>query len=472
MQRDDSASRLNLRSMSSANGTENDQETVGELRTALDESHSQIDRYENELARLNAKIEELERLHEIQEADIHSRDIELEDMKEEAQKLRLENTNEIANLNEALELERRSVAELQQSLQDQERQLVQNTDITLPRPPTDDESTVSITAVELGNVDKLLYEKEIESLRIDLADLHLKVMASERTHEEEVRKLQQDLVDARIQNGNLLNEITELESLVWEKARSESSESVAVEEFSVSQDGLGIGDLKAASTLAEEILASSPTKACSQDLEKENRALRESNIAMATYIERIVEKLLDNKALEHILEHSSPTKESKQRSRTTLGSKQVTRSPTKTLADKRGQKKIIGIGINFDAASPSMDERGREYISHKGALSPRSVASSSPSLAGHTLSSTSPSVVSPRRVSSGGQKSLLPLMLSEGITSPKPDHNGTVTDYPLRVFNSPPLSSQGPREKSTAAKGSAKRSSWLGIFTSPSAPNG
>jgi chromosome segregation ATPase len=91
--------------MSSAETTSNDQETLGELRTALDESHSQIDRYENELARLNAKIEELERLHEVQEAEIHSRDIELEDMKEEAQKLRLENTNEIANLSEALELE-------------------------------------------------------------------------------------------------------------------------------------------------------------------------------------------------------------------------------------------------------------------------------------------------------------------------------------------------------------------------------
>ncbi|KAK9360733.1 hypothetical protein V1504DRAFT_132297 [Lipomyces starkeyi] len=455
--------------MSSAEATSNDQETLGELRTALDESHSQIDRYENELARLNAKIEELERLHEVQEAEIHSRDIELEDMKEEAQKLRLENTNEIANLSEALELERRSVAELQQSLQDQERQLVHNTDISLPRHPTEDESSVSITTVELSNVDKLLYEKEIESLRIDLADLHLKVIASEKTYEEEVRKLQQDLVDARIQNGSLLNEITELESLVWEKARSESSESVVVDEFPESQDGLGLGDLKAASTLAEEILASSPTKACSQDLEKENQDLRESNIAMATYIERIVEKLLDNKALEHILEHSSPTKESKQRSRTTLGSKQVTRSPTKTLADKRGQKKIIGIGINFEAASPSTDERSRGYLSPKGTLSPRSVAS--PSIAGHALSSTSPSMASQRRVSSGGQKSLLPLMLSEGITSPKSDGNGSIPDYPRRVFNSPPLPSQGHGEKSTAAKGSSKRGSWLGMFTSPSAPS-
>ncbi|KAK9327519.1 hypothetical protein V1520DRAFT_348633 [Lipomyces starkeyi] len=459
--------------MSSAEATSNDQETLGELRTALDESHSQIDRYENELARLNAKIEELERLHEVQEAEIHSRDLELEDMKEEAQKLRLENTNEIANLSEALELERCSVAELQQSLQDQERQLVHNnnTDISLPRHPTEDESSVSITTVELHNVDKLLYEKEIESLRIDLADLHLKVIASEKTYEEEVRKLQQDLVDARIQNGNLLNEITELESLVWEKARSESSESVVVDEFPESQDGLGLGDLKAASTLAEEILASSPTKACSQDLEKENQELRESNIAMATYIERIVEKLLDNRALEHILEHSSPTKESKQRSRTTLGSKQVTRSPTKTLADKRGQKKIIGIGINFEAASPSTDERSRGFLSPKGTLSPRSVASSSPSIASHALSSTSPSMVSQRRVSSGGQKSLLPLILSEGITSPKSDGNGSMPDYPRRVFNSPPLPSQGHGEKSTAAKGSAKRSSWLGIFTSPSAPS-
>ncbi|KAK9483605.1 hypothetical protein V1527DRAFT_453956 [Lipomyces starkeyi] len=457
--------------MSSAEATSNDQETLGELRTALDESHSQIDRYENELARLNAKIEELERLHEVQEAEIHSRDIELEDMKEEAQKLRLENTNENANLSEALELERRNVAELQQSLQDQERHLVLNTDISLPRHPTEDESSVSITTVELSNVDKLLYEKEIESLRIDLADLHLQVIASEKAYEEEVRKLQQDLVDARIQNGNLLNEITELESLVWEKARSESSESVVVDEFPESQDGLGLGDLKAASTLAEEILASSPTKACSQDLDKENQELRESNIAMATYIERIVEKLLDNKALEHILEHSSPTKESKQRSRTTLGSKQVTRSPTKTLADKRGQKKIIGIGINFEAASPSTDERSRGYLSPKGTLSPRSVASSSPSIAGHALSSTSPSMASQRRVSSGGQKSLLPLMLSEGITSPKSDGNGSVPDYPRRVFNSPPLPSQGHGEKSTAAKGSAKRSSWLGIFSSPSAPS-
>ncbi|KAK9317835.1 hypothetical protein V1524DRAFT_206008 [Lipomyces starkeyi] len=458
--------------MSSAETTSNDQETLGELRTALDESQSQIDRYENELARLNAKIEELERLHEVQEVEIHSRDIELEDMKEEAQKLRLENTNEIANLSEALELERRSVAELQQSLQDQERQLVHNTDISLPRHSTEDESSVSITTVELSNVDKLLYEKEIESLRIDLADLHLKVIASEKTYEEEVRKLQLDLVDARIQNGNLLNEITELESLVWEKARSESSESVVVDEFPESQDGLGLGDLKAASTLAEEILASSPTKACSQGLEKENQELRESNIAMATYIERIVEKLLDNKALEHILEHSSPTKESKQRSRTTLGSKQVTRSPTKTLADKRGQKKIIGIGINFEGASPSTDERSRGYLSPKGTLSPRSVASSSPSIAGHALSSTSPSMASQRRVSSGGQKSLLPLMLSEGITSPKSDGNGSMQpDYPRRVSNSPPLLSQGHGEKSTAAKGSAKRSSWLGIFTSPSAPS-
>ncbi|KAK9372442.1 uncharacterized protein V1513DRAFT_452241 [Lipomyces chichibuensis] len=452
--------------MSFAEAISNDQETVGELRTALDEYQSQIDRYENELARLNAKIEEIERLHEVQEAEIHTRDIELEDMKEEAQKLRLENANEIANLNEALELERRSVAELQQSLQEQERQLAHH--IAIPRPPTEDESSVSITTVELSNVDKLLYEKEIESLRIDLADLHLKTIASEKTCEEEVRKLQQDLVDARIQNGNLLNEITELESLVWEKARSESSESVAVDEFPESQDRLGLGDLKAASTLAEEILASSPAKACSQDLEKENHELRESNIAMATYIERIVEKLLDNKALEHILEHSSPTKESKQRSRTMLGSKQGTRSPTKTLADKRGQKKIIGIGINFGAASPSTDERSRAYLS-QGTLSPRSVASTSPSFAGYPPSSTSPSGGSQRRVSSGGQKSLLPLMLSEGITSPKPDGNGTMPDFPRRVFNSPPLpSQQGPAEKSTAAKGSAKRSSWLGIFTSPS----
>ncbi|KAK9320829.1 hypothetical protein V1517DRAFT_368855 [Lipomyces orientalis] len=447
--------------MSSGEPTLDDERPVGDLRTALAESYSQIDKYENELARLNAKVEELERLYEVQESEVNSRDVELEEVKSDAQKLRLEN----AGLIEELELERRSVVELQQNLSDQERQLVSKSSvIPLPDASMQYEPSVSTTTVDSSTIDKVRYEKEIESLRIDLAEINLRVVASEKTYEDEVRKLQQDLVDARIQNGNLLNEITELESLVWEKVRSESSESVATDEVPESKDNLDVRDLKAASTLAEEILASSPIKAYSQDFEKENQELRESNIAMATYIERIVEKLLDNKALEHILEHSSPIKDSKRRSRTALRPKQGTRSPTRTLAVKRGQKNVIGIGINFDATSPSVDDPSRGYLSPMGTLSPRSIGSTSPTFTGRPL--RSPSAGSQRRVSSGGQKSLLPLMLSEGITSPKLDGNGSIPDSPRRVFNSQALASENP----SVAK-SSKRGSWLGIFTSPPAPS-
>ncbi|KAK9366388.1 hypothetical protein V1509DRAFT_568959 [Lipomyces kononenkoae] len=467
--------------MSSTVAIGNRQETFGEFQAALDESHNQINRYENELARLRAKVEELERLHEVQEEEIHGRDIELEDMKEDTKKLILENTN----LKDELAVEASLCepcnhlgfyAELQLTLEDHERKLARklephdtdHTDQSLPPSSTEDESSTSTVAVELSCSDRALYEKEIENLRIDLAELHLKAVGAEKTYEEELRKLRQDLVDARIQSGHLLKEVRELESLVWEKARSESNESVTVDELpETNMEDPGLSDLRAATTLAEEILASAPIKTYSQDLEKENQELRESNIAMATYIERIIEKLLDNKALEHILEHSSPTKECKRRSRTALGTS--TRLPSKTLADRRDQKKVIGIGINFESDLPSIDEPGRAHLSPKGALSPRSIASLSPGL---PLGSTSPSAVNQRRVSSGGQKSLLPLKLSEGITSPRQDGNGNTPDSPRHGFYSPPLASNGGTgDKVTAGKVSGKRSSWLGIFAAASAQN-
>ncbi|KAK9235742.1 hypothetical protein V1525DRAFT_409008 [Lipomyces kononenkoae] len=448
--------------MSSVVAIGNSQETVVELQAEIDESHNQINRYENELARLSAKVEELERLHEVQEEEIHSRDIEIEDMKEDTKKL----THENANLKEELAVERRNFAELQLTLEDHERRLVvQDSNQSLPPASTEDESNASAVTIEFSSSDRARYEKEIENLRIDLAELHLKAVAAEKTYEEELRNLRQDIVDARIQNGNLLKEVRELESLVWEKARSESNESATVDDMPETMEDTGLSDLKAATTLAEEILASSPIKTYSQDLEKENQELRESNIAMATYIERIIEKLLDNKALEHILEHSSPTKESKRRSRTTQ-----TRLPTKTLADRRDKKQVIGIGINFESTLPSIDEPGRAHMSPRGAFSPRSIASLSPGLP-NPLGSTSPSAVNQRRVSSGGQKSLLPLKLSEGITSPRQESYGTTPDSPQCALYSPPLGSNGGSgEKPTTANGSGKRSSWLGIFTTASSP--
>lgn len=261
-------------------------------------------------------------------------------------------------------------------------------------------------------------------------------------------------------------------------------------------------------------------EAVTEDFLKEIRELQESNMAMRSYIERITQKLLENKALEYLFESdsvsSTPCMPSMNdnggtNSRTVdLSYGHDTDNPldhstglslpkpgsigkesplaTERIARRRSR---IGVGLNIEIAGSSGSgfretTRVISPLFGSNAWPPASSKSKSPIISSprfgtglNTGEKSGADFLSYRRVSSHGQKKLLPLQLKDGISVQREEADGTGTMQSQVIASNPiedrEYSSYGKQDTAPdySVENSSfgilnipkkKRRSWFGIF--------
>ncbi|KAK9468217.1 hypothetical protein V1512DRAFT_274470 [Lipomyces arxii] len=421
---------------------------VDDLPDTSNSTESSV-QYQTEIGRLVAKCEELQRVHDVQEAELVAKEAEIDALKQ----LNFELRRDSDTFYKELEQERETIIELHNREESYISQIDQLK--TTARSTNASASCQTVTVddikddIEDGKDNNSHhYESEIAALRLDLAELHAQLAHAKTASAVSICGLESDLADYRAHNQTLLSELAEMELYLAEKSGFEKTSP------DTTKDTLD-HDLALASNLAEEILVSSvKVKSTVPDLETENKRLRDTNVSMALYVERITQKILETKGLEQVLESassSSGTSVVSSTSRTTT----ITSSPAAS-EHRQSRKKMIGIGITLSpAVSSSTLETSGKLTPNEPVTSPtyppHSPNTRSPTA--NTAGILSPSLSGYRRVSSSGQTTLRPLTLSEGVISP-------VISQDEPVLQTPPLP---PTEGPLTVSKRGKRRSWLGF---------
>ncbi|KAK7202598.1 hypothetical protein BZA70DRAFT_292115 [Myxozyma melibiosi] len=422
---------------------------------------------------LTDKLRDSERLALVQEHDLESKSHEIEYLAGELADANRQNQQLTRELELEKSLENKKWAEFVPSA----------TQVALPPTPDNDNRTSASFSPDdqssrtpCANCASNL--REVENLRLDLADIHLKLLAADKAHAAETEDHRAQIEKYRAECARLTREISELQEFLSDKFET------------IDKDGRRRNrnsGAPASSTLAYELDGTGP--ASIDDLIKENQKLQETNSAMTEYIERITQKLLDSAGLEYLLESEStastpqmPSSTSPELSRPPReqripsGSdflsvsgpppaKSAATSPqissSSTSSSRRRSR--IGIGINIDVANH--DSFSSSTLSPAKNKSPMT---GSPHLnRSASTSAAQPSSPGYRRVSSHGQKMLLPLRLTDTKSSPNP--SSTSPNPPPQQFVPPAAPHRSVSAESTTSTPNLnlpkkKRSSWLNIF--------
>lgn len=180
----------------------------------------------------------------------------------------------------------------------------------------------SLNRSDSRNNSKLVLQKDklIESLRLELAEAQIKLVESENQGGGRLHEVERLLMEARMANARLMEDNESYQLLLQEKTLKGD---FATSDFSYmsggsngaatsNQDALNAleGRSGGGTSLADEL--SEATESESGDnyrrLEAELRGLKEQNKALTLYINRIIERLLQHKDFEHILDQSSDSK--------------------------------------------------------------------------------------------------------------------------------------------------------------------
>ncbi|KAK9446406.1 uncharacterized protein V1518DRAFT_424051 [Limtongia smithiae] len=358
-----------------------------------------------------------------------------------------------------------------------------------PRPDSADKSILSsISAPEATPPTAAQhYEHELEALRLDLAEIHLKSVAAHDTYARELQRLTNELTASQEHNVKLVNEVATLDMLLASAASagprtasagSESGDATTPSTLGTTplatplgHDGeLSISDLRGMSTLAEELLGQGivePGDDVPRDFARENRRLQETNLAMSMYIERIVQKLLGRKDLEYILESDRLSSPVQRETSPPLPPPQK----TSTILERRSQRKkylrtpVLPVDhVTHPEPSPQMPTSSSLLIpEHSPRPSPLlTISGGVPSSGGTSPFSPGPTSANFRRVTSGGQTTLLPLRLPGSISPIPPFHDLTKASPMIPEHDTVPAE-EAPSEtiSTTLVTARPKTGGWL-----------
>ncbi|KAK9475996.1 hypothetical protein V1514DRAFT_338280, partial [Lipomyces japonicus] len=369
-------------------GNDDNESEVAVTRSNLARLEQAMHALERSLAEKEDKVNLLERSCTMQEEELQIAEKKIDNLELDIREIKREN----GHLKKSLEDEKLNNTLLQANLLKINENIppLKTAIVDKPLPSRSTEYSQlkqQYSAQSFSEDLKSKYEHEISNLRLDLAQVHNRLLNNEESQSASLAKLEILLIEERSQKALLIKQIHELEVLIDNKTTlSEAAASIADSEQSDKTEL----DHKGMSTLAEEILASRYKDTGNVNLEKENKELKDKNLAMAAYIENIVQKLLSNKNLEHILESNLS------------GSSNAAKTN-----ERRKKAKPIGIGITINADTNSS-------ILYPNIRSPNPIGY--PSFSGGNdggVGDPSSPIVAYRRASSNGQKSLIPLKLSD-----------------------------------------------------------
>lgn len=140
---------------------------------------------------------------------------------------------------------------------------------------------------------KLLTQKDrqIETLRLELADAHIKLVELENRGGGRLQELEKSLLETKITNARLMEDNESFQLLLSEKTLNGD-----FSKTDVMHDSSGLG------SLAEELELAEGESENYRRLEYEAKALKEQNKALTLYVESIIGRLLQHKEFENILE--------------------------------------------------------------------------------------------------------------------------------------------------------------------------
>lgn len=189
----------------------------------------------------------------------------------------------------------------------------------------------SLNRSDSRNNSKLLLQKDklIESLRLELAEAQIKLVESENQGGGRLHEVERLLMEARMANARLMEDNESYQLLLQERTLKGD---FATSDFSymggasphrggattANQDALnalegrsgsaGNDTAGAGTSLADELSGVVDDEADAPDsrrLEAELRTAKDQNKALTLYINRIIERLLEHKEFEHILDQSA-----------------------------------------------------------------------------------------------------------------------------------------------------------------------
>ncbi|KAI9836802.1 MAG: hypothetical protein M1819_000967 [Sarea resinae] len=348
----------------------------GKLEDKAHENDERIEGLENDNRETLRQKRELESIYESERVAMMREKEEQATREEELEEV-------IQRLKEALSQQR----DMRASFEDEDRDprasaIRSNSSPSLDRdhfaPPT------SLNRSDSKSNSKLILQKDkvIESLRLELAEAQIKLVEMENMGGGRLQDLERVLLETRMANARLMEDNESFQLLLSEKTlNGDFSKADFMQGSSASDTSSRLG-----SSLADELESAAVGESENyRKLESEAKTLKDQNKALTLYINNIIERLLQHKDFEAILDKTPNLMSGPEPSRQT-NSRDKELPPTPPVKDNAGPsllqraKSVAGGGIRPKA-------RPASHIS-----SPPSTSGASPGPAPSGDAATAPSI--------------------------------------------------------------------------------
>ncbi|AEO57091.1 hypothetical protein MYCTH_2302870 [Thermothelomyces thermophilus ATCC 42464] len=311
---------------------------IDDLKERLAQAESGFETYKRQAEVLQSKLDDAlkeqakleERVHESEEQiealtnekrDALRQIREMETIYEGERSAMMKEKEEMANREEEMQaVIQRLKDSLAQRNHDEDRPTRQSVNTS---PSIDNGSFAppsSIHRSDSRNNSKLLLQKDklIESLRLELAEVQIKLVESQNQGGGRLQEVERQLMEARMANARLMEDNESYQLLLQErtlKGDFGANDLAYSGGASANQDALAALEGRTGGTsLADELSGAHDEHAHEHDLETQRRleaelrSVKDQNKALTLYINKIIERLLQHQGFEHILDQSSDFK--------------------------------------------------------------------------------------------------------------------------------------------------------------------
>ncbi|KAL9103297.1 MAG: hypothetical protein Q9163_001639 [Psora crenata] len=286
---------------------------MDELRTRLQMAETASEKYQRQLDLLQARLDESQQSHGQLEDQLHENNKKVEELEAEKvlatrQKRELENIFENERAVMLKDREEQTIKEeilqgtiqrLKESLSQREARInLEDCKETSTSPSGQFAPPSSQQRIDSLDQSKLVTQKDkvIESLRLELAEAHIRIMEMDNMGGGQIHELEKKLMEAKITNARLTEDNESFQLLLSEKTLSGDFSKTEAMQTSSSPGSL-------AEELGTEELDSAEGKSeAYRRLEAEAKSLKDQNKALALYIENIIGRLLQHKDFENIFD--------------------------------------------------------------------------------------------------------------------------------------------------------------------------
>ena len=312
-----------------ADEQERRQEAIGlldDLKAQLRKAEATAEEYRRQLEGQQARLDDASQDQRYLEDRVHEQSSRLELLEADRRDL----IRQQREAREIAEAERTSLLQERERMATQEeesRSIIQKLKETLAQKDVlkryDDEHPERLDDGGLENVDGHLVprsksspsedqdsspqqDKTIKTLRLELAEMHNKLMESENKKGGRVQDLERMLMETRMANARLREDQEGFQLLLSQKTLTgEFSRADVMQVSDTSTGDDNSSPIELSSSLADELdSAAENGKQHDSRLEAEVKSLKDQNRALTVYINNFLERLLQHKELENILERS------------------------------------------------------------------------------------------------------------------------------------------------------------------------